>query len=234
MRKRTSDLIDLYGELGQPSAGLRQYAQLKRLLWEEMRAEPSAKARERAERLAAQLGHGVTEKKRVLRPVVLRSPEKAAGAKDWNRLPPRLTRFFGRTEEIKNLCTLLAPRGSTRFVSLLGPGGMGKTRLALETAECLEGEYAGRIHFVALAEIVEPAQAGQAIAKAMRLPPAPGVDTLAQVIAALNQAPSLLILDNMEHLLPEARFLVERLLFDAPSLRCLMTSRRRIGNRRGM
>jgi predicted ATPase/DNA-binding SARP family transcriptional activator/Tfp pilus assembly protein PilF len=220
------DLMRIYQAIGQPSAGLRQYHQLKGLLWKEMQAEPSKGASQLAAQIESDVGHGTVKVKRHLRPVTLRASEQAEGSqKKSGTLPSRLNRFFGRTQEIAHLGELLSPSGSTRLVNLLGPGGTGKTRLAIEAAEQLIDAYEGRVYFAALAEIADPNHIGSAIAKALRLPPAPGLDPLSQSIAVLNQAPTLLVLDNLEQLLPDAGFLIEHVLLQAPPLRCLLTSR---------
>ena len=147
-------------------------------------------------------------------------------------LPIRLTRFFGRDHETAQLCTLLAPDGSARLVTLLGPGGMGKTRLAVETAERLSAAFRGHVYFVGLSEMAAPLEArqfGLALARALHLPPTRDTDPFSQVIAVLGQAPTLLVLDNLEQILPEVAPQIEHLLREAPSLRCLLTSRRSAG-----
>lgn len=224
------DLIRLYAVSGQPSAGLRQYEQLKRLLEEELQAQPSPEARRLAAQMESTLGHGVGAAKRSVRPMALRALERAEFRQEYPaNLPPRLTRFFGREKEIAALRAVLSPTDPTRLVSLLGPGGTGKTRLAVETAEQMLEAYAGRVYFIALAEITDPGHIGRAIAKALSLPPNPDLDPLSQVMAALSQAPSLLVLDNMEQLLPEAGPQLECLLSEVVSLHCLVTSRRSAG-----
>ena len=167
-------------------------------------------------------------------------------------LPVRLTRFFGREHDIAALCALLAPpspgepaplpateyaspqdssqdSSRTRLVTLLGPGGMGKTRLALEVGERLSAGYAGRVWFVGMEDAVSPRQLEDALQSAMRLPSAARSEPFAQALAVLNQAPGLLILDNLEHLLPEISPLLLHLLTNASGLRCLATSRRGVG-----
>jgi predicted ATPase/DNA-binding SARP family transcriptional activator len=224
------DLIRLYRKIGQPSTALRQYEQLTKLLREELRAAPSAAARELAAQIEGEMGHGATQTKRIVRPMMPRAaalPERAPNVPD--SLPPRLTRFFGREEEMLALKSLLAPDGSTRLLTLLGPGGTGKTRLAVETAEQLKTVYSGRVYFAALADISDTNHIGSVIARTLRLRPTPGLDPLSQALAVLNQASSLLVLDNLEQLLPDAGPLIEHLLGEATTLRCLITSRRSIG-----
>ena len=220
------DLMRLYQAIGQPAAALRQYDQLERLLREEVAAEPSADSRRLREQIESGLGHGITQAVRSVRPALPRAAEqKVDRRRSTHSLPHRLTRFFGRDEEIIQLCTLLAPDAPTRLVTLLGPGGTGKTRLAVEAAERLLDVYGGRVYFVPLAEAVSPQQIGFALGRALRLPNTPGMDPLSQALTVLGQSPALLVLDNLEQLMPEAAPLIEHLLLEATSLRCLLTSR---------
>ncbi|MCW3051110.1 MAG: DNA-binding transcriptional activator of the family [Chthonomonadales bacterium] len=224
------DLIRLYRRIGQPSTALRQYEQLTRLLREELHAVPSKPARELAGQIEREMGHGAAPTRRIVRPMTPRASEPSdIGPAIADSLPARLTRFFGRDEELSMLKALLAPDGAARLVSLLGPGGTGKTRLGVETAEQLKPLYSGRVYFAALAEISDTNHIGSVIARTLRLRPTPGLDPLSQALAVLNQAPSLLVLDNLEQVLPDAGALIAHLLAEAPTLRCLVTSRRSAG-----
>jgi non-specific serine/threonine protein kinase len=143
-------------------------------------------------------------------------------------LPAPLTRFFGRQGEIADLCRrLLDPK--TRLMSLTGPGGSGKTRLALAVAEELAKPLRGAVWFVPLAEITETQQAVDALWGSIRLPRTGARDPLATIAASLNRQPALLVLDNLEQMLEPAALLVRALLEQAPALTCLATSRQRLG-----
>jgi len=220
------DLIAIYRQMGQPSAALRQFGQLERVLAEKLQARPSPKTSALAQQIEADLGHGWEPAARPLRPMTIRANERPRICADGpERLPARLTRFFGREAEIVKLCDLLDRVSSARLVTLLGPGGTGKTRLALETADRLMERYDGHVHFVPLAEINDIQSLGAALTKSLHLPPSPEHDSFAQTLIVLNAAPSLLILDNLEHLLPEAGPVIERLLQEAAGTHCLLTSR---------
>ena len=122
-------------------------------------------------------------------------------------------------------------------MTITGPGGTGKTRLSVETARSLEPEYRNAIWFVPLADLKDPDQLTAAIFKAMQLQPPTSVDPLKHLVSVLPSHPSLLVLDNFEQWLadtqPEqidrARDLVKTLLERVANLRCLITSRRRLG-----
>jgi predicted ATPase len=156
------------------------------------------------------------------------------------QLPTQFTRFFGREEEIARVAeTLCIPE--TRLVTLTGPGGSGKTRLAIAVAGRLQepsasrtlgtstiGGRAGGPWFIPLAELTDARRIPEAVRDAMGLGAAPGGEPIEQIVAALQAAPSLLILDNFEQLVSEGAPLVRHLLERAPSLTCLVTSRQRL------
>jgi predicted ATPase len=113
-------------------------------------------------------------------------------------------------------------------VTLTGPGGSGKTRLALELAGELVERFQGAVWFVPLADLSDPRRIVEAIRDALRLRRSPDLTPLEQVVDTLSQQPSLLVLDNFEHLVEEAAAIVRSLLEQAPPLQCLVTSRQRL------
>jgi predicted ATPase len=154
------------------------------------------------------------------------------------RLPHYSAAFFGREPEIALLMRLLSPHESktdspgveaggaraARLVTLTGPGGSGKTRLAVEAARRLAPSFEDAVWFLALADLHAPALIGTALLGVLNLPPQQE-DLLQQAALVLERRPSLLLLDNMEHLLPAAAETVARLVALAPNLRLLLTSR---------
>ena len=142
-----------------------------------------------------------------------------------NNLPLQLTSFVGRETEISEVVRLL---GDHRLVTLTGPGGTGKTRLALEVAGRLLPRFADGAFFVDLASVAEPGLVGPAIGKALGVKEEPGravEDTLTDYLADKEV---LLAPDNFEHLL-EATPVVLHLLEAAPRLTILATSRAPLG-----
>ncbi len=152
-------------------------------------------------------------------------PPPRAAAGYASLLPLPLTRFFGRSGERQRLQELLL-LPSTRLVTLSGPGGIGKTRLAIEVARDLVERLAGAVWFVPLADLSEASQIADAILKAQRLARSPRIPAQAQVIAELSRQPCLLVLDNLEHLAEDAAYVVRILLESSETLTCLVTSRR--------
>jgi predicted ATPase/DNA-binding CsgD family transcriptional regulator len=150
----------------------------------------------------------------------------ATSEADPANLPVPLTRFVGREREVAEICTLLE-RDDLRLVTLTGPGGVGKTRLALAAAQAIVAARDYRIIFVDLAPLIEHGLVLQAIAHQLQVRDF-GVEPLeAQVINDLSEIPTLLILDNFEHVL-DAASLVARLLLASPLLKVVVTSRERL------
>jgi predicted ATPase len=118
------------------------------------------------------------------------------------QLPPQFTRFFGRAEEIARLEGLLLDE-QARLVTLTGPGGSGKTRLALEVARQVLEPFRGAVWFVPLADLADSRLIVDAVGEALSIQQVPGVERLEQVVEVLSRQPTLLVLDNFEHLLRE-------------------------------
>jgi predicted ATPase/class 3 adenylate cyclase len=136
-------------------------------------------------------------------------------------LPSPLTTFVGRESELARIRQLLQ---STRLLTLTGPGGTGKTRLAIEGATGLLPSYPDGVFFVDLAPIVDPGLVGSTIAVALGVHEVASRKIQDALEDALRDREMLLVLDNFEQLLP-ASPLVAELLGAAPRLRILVTSR---------
>ncbi len=114
-------------------------------------------------------------------------------------LPPVLTRFFGRQQESARLVDLLSRR-TVRLVTLAGPGGVGKTRLAIEVARRMAGVFAHDICFVELAGITDERSVDDAVAAALHLQTNSGRSSTDAIVDYLRDRTMLLVLDNCEHL----------------------------------
>jgi predicted ATPase/DNA-binding CsgD family transcriptional regulator len=136
-------------------------------------------------------------------------------------LPAQVTSFIGRQYELAELQKLVL---TTRLVTLTGPPGTGKTRLAQEAAAALCDSFSDGAIFVSLAPLREPALIANAIAQALDIKESSGESLLARLEQYLSDRHLLLVLDNYEHLLPEVS-LVSELLKAAPHLIVMVTSR---------
>ncbi|MBT2398026.1 BTAD domain-containing putative transcriptional regulator [Streptomyces sp. ISL-100] len=204
----------LYGQLmralhagGRPAEALAVYEQARRRLADELGADPSAE-------LAA------------LHLELLRgqSAERAAAPRG---VPSQLTSFVGRGEELERIGRLL---GAERLVTLTGPGGAGKTRLAVEAA----GRWAGTVCYVELAPLSDEAQLPYAVLTALGVRESGFQGTAAgdaaqRLLAALEGRELLLLLDNCEHVVEGAARLAGLVLGACPRVRVLATGREALG-----
>ncbi|MFI6066071.1 BTAD domain-containing putative transcriptional regulator [Micromonospora sp. NPDC051227] len=208
LRERSrGQLMRALAALGRPAEALAEFEDARHTLAEQLGVDPSAE-------LAA------------VHLAVLRGEERGSAEPV---LPSQLTTFVGREEELKRVGDLL---GERRLVTLTGPGGAGKTRLAIEAAGRVDGE----VRFVELAGLADGSDVPQAVLSALglrdaglRAPAEPGWQTTDRLVEALAERRLLLVLDNCEHVLVDAARLAARLLSACPALRVLATSREPLG-----
>ena len=149
-----------------------------------------------------------------------------SGAADRARpasLPVPLTSFIGREREIARVSALLRDN-ATRLVTLSGPGGVGKTRLALRVAATLQDSFADGVVFVPLAPIADPDLVCPTIAQVLGIRDQGDQPPVELLITALRDFDGLLVLDNLEQVITAAPALAE-LLAGCPGLKVLVTSR---------
>jgi predicted ATPase/DNA-binding winged helix-turn-helix (wHTH) protein len=153
--------------------------------------------------------------------------EHSAGdtTKHSQKLPAPLTRMIGRDETLDLLETMLK---SHRFVTMVGPGGMGKTTVALAVAHAAAGSFEHGARFADLALISDPAQLPGALATSLGITTHSGAhsgDRVADLIDFLQDKRMLIVLDTCEHLIDAVALLTEDILQGAPQIRILATSR---------
>ncbi|MCA9928513.1 MAG: tetratricopeptide repeat protein [Anaerolineales bacterium] len=139
-------------------------------------------------------------------------------------LPTPTTPFIGRKNELAQIVERLV---NGRLLTLLGPGGMGKTRLALEAARQMQATFADGAIFVNLTAVTDPSHIPQAIAQALQTPLSGSAAPVAQLQRLLRRRHILLLLDNFEQL-TEGSTMLSDLLAAAPRLTLLVTSRERL------
>jgi predicted ATPase/class 3 adenylate cyclase/DNA-binding CsgD family transcriptional regulator len=151
---------------------------------------------------------------------------RASSAGVSQHLPAQLTSFVGRDAQMNDVRELLA---GNRLVTLTGAGGVGKTRLAVQVAGQLSGEFGDGVWYVDLAPITDPELVPLTVARALGLPDQPGRSTMDTLLRFVRDRQLLVVLDNCEHLLDASAELVVALLREAARLTVLATSREAIG-----
>jgi predicted ATPase/DNA-binding SARP family transcriptional activator len=210
-------LLRLAEASGRHDRALARYGIFERQLLEELNLEP----RPETQALALQLQSAA----RVVAPVPEVPQAVVANRVVYapSRLPISSTPFVGREAELADLAlTLSSPE--VRLLTIFGPGGMGKTRLALEAARRAEEEAL----FVSLAAQQGGRSLAAVVLEALGQPPKDAAQAQTLLLERLEGQTMLLVLDNSEHLLDETRSLIE-LLRGLPNIRVLVTSRVRLG-----
>jgi len=194
----------LLAEQGRRSAALALYEQLRGGLAEAYGTDPDPDSR------------------RLFRELLAGSVDTAAPTQLRTNLQPALTSFVGRVRQLADVRRELS---RARLVTLTGPGGVGKTRLAEEALRELPAGYRDGVWVVDLVPVTTSERLPDAVTEAMGLEPAAGADPVRTLVARLSSRRLLLLLDNCEHLVDACAALVRRLLRECPGLRVLTTSR---------
>lgn len=146
-----------------------------------------------------------------------------------HNLPPGRDAFIGRGVELASLVELLASRSNHQLVSLIGPGGIGKTRLALKAAHQLLEDYEHSVIYVPLADATHPAAIPEGILVALGARFESDHEAIPQITKLLAGVSTLLVLDNLEQLSADGALMINRLCQALPLVRILATSRLPIG-----
>jgi len=207
-------LMDALAAQGRQADALALYERVRETLADSLGVDPGAALRERHLRM-------------------LRTPETVPSDEPPpSNLPAPLTSFIGRDDDLARIDTLLA---LGRLITVVGPGGAGKTRLAVEAARRHRHEFRDGTWLVDLAAVTEPAKAGAAVLAAVGLRGAALFESSSRMreegseldvlVDQLNGRESLLVVDNCEHLIDAVAHLVAALLTRCAGLRVLATSR---------
>jgi predicted ATPase/DNA-binding XRE family transcriptional regulator len=151
-------------------------------------------------------------------------PWQASAAPVHSNLPAAVTSLIGRQQELADLQNYLS-RDDLRLVTLIGPPGIGKTRLSMECARASLQEFPDGVFFIALAPLDDPSSIALTIAQTLSFVETRGQSALEQLSDAIRDKQMLLVLDNCEHLVEGVASLVSLLLSACPRLKVLTTSR---------
>lgn len=219
-------LMDVLARSGQRAAALRHYEQTRAVLADELAIEPDAVTTTLYEQIRA----GELAAEGATQPGTHHAMSSGYASDDppahLHNVPAPTTPFVGRERESATLNALLA-NPECRLITLVGPGGIGKTRLSQHVAQTALGAFAHGIYFVPLATVRSTAGITTAIADALHLQFFGHDDPVAQLCAYVRSRHMLLVLDNVEHLLDGAS-IISDLLRAAPEIKLLATSRERL------
>lgn len=227
-------LITALALIGQRSTALRQYETCAETLRAELGVEPGESLRKlHAAIQAGELMPAAADSRPITAPVTVAAPPDAAPIKvrrhHWpeTNLPRQTTVFVGRTQEIGAIKQLLLDTLDCQLLTLVAPGGMGKTRLALRAAEECVDAFQDGIHFVNLEGIADVDGLHMALAGALQLSLQSAQDAGSALIESLRSAAMLLVLDNCEALAGSVAWL-SALTAEAPAVKILATARERL------
>jgi len=209
-RERIWELLarSLY-RVGRQAEALRTFTRLRQLLREELGLEPSPSIARLEERILVQ--------DPTLEPEAPMPP---------TNLPTPVSSFIGRVDELTLIDKAIHEH---RLVTVVAPGGAGKTRLAIEAAGTIRGSFPDGVWLVDLASVSDPGAMAQAVAAALQIVQSPGIEPFDTLVNRLRSQTVLIVLDTCEHVADQAGGLAVRLLELAPDVKILATSRQALG-----
>jgi predicted ATPase/DNA-binding SARP family transcriptional activator len=217
-------LMTLYAQAGQRANALRQYQECVRVLEQDLGVEPQPETTTLYEQIRDPVMANGPE-----RPFPPLTPLRPLTPSPRHNLPLRATSLVGREKEQQEIQALL-DNPDCRLVTVIGPGGIGKTRLALAVAEAQIGHFAHGVYFVPLGPVSSTDYLVSTMAEALRFTFYNGRQSgqqKGQLLDYLREKEMLLVIDNFEHLLDGAA-LLSQVLQQAPAIKLLVTSQERL------
>ncbi|WP_420641457.1 BTAD domain-containing putative transcriptional regulator [Candidatus Leptofilum sp.] len=207
-------LMRLYALDNQRPTALAQFEQCVAVLADELGIEPDEETNHLYEQLKDEKS--------------ARAPENLKTVTPQHNLPAATTSFIGRENELAHIKNWLTePNG--RLLTIIGPGGIGKTRLAQEAARTCLGQFADGVWYISLVPLIDEAGLITAVAETIGLTFTGNIDPTHQLISYLTNKEMLLILDNFEHLITgQSVGFLTQLINQTPELKLLVTSRGRL------
>lgn len=229
----TRSLMQACAAHGDQAAAVLAYRQLRERLLYELNSDPSAEtnallerirkeARIQAQRTSGPIAVAAVEVE--ARPAFVLPAEPSDRRK--GNLPEPLTDIVGREQDMQEVEAHLL---SSRLVTLLGPGGIGKTRLSVEVARSLQDDMTGGAWFVDFTPLKDPTLVPQMVENAMGVHERQGTTRVQDLVDSIGREPTLLVMDNCEHLIDACADLADALLKGCAGLRILATSREPLG-----
>ncbi len=205
-------LMAAYMESGQRDRSLRLFSRVREALNQELDAQPDeATTKLYGEILSGQFGESSKDE-----------PSLPEAAPRSTNLPVPLSTLVGRVTELRQIVELLE---KFRLLTLSGPGGCGKTRLAIATGQRIVQKYPDGVWFADLSPVVSDDGVTQVVASSLNVKLEPTIEETQAIATAIRTRRLLLILDNCEHVVAACAQLAERLLQHCPELQLLVTSR---------
>ena len=218
-------LMRLYAAIGQPEAAVAQFERCRRILAQELKLEPMPETRRLYEQIRGEAGQ-LPDASPPGPPGPGTPPPRLVHAPQIRNAPSHVTPCIGRERERAQIAHLLRET-EARLVTLTGPGGVGKSRLALQAATDLLDSFPQGVYFIPLLPVEKAELIPAQMANVLGLRPAQGDDPEQALLHALQDRRTLLVLDNFEHLISGAGFLA-RFLDQCRGPKLLVTSQVRL------